>query len=845
MRDYDDDRPQSRNSNELILNPGEYAFLQDKAKGTVQTVVGPDVVTQSGQLRPIQYREGRFTETSLQGAVEQCVVAAKGEYVVLHNPSEDQDGLHHPGVGTANGSVPTLRHGEKIVVPGPCQFALWPEQEAEVVAGHDLRDDQFLIVRVYDQDAAVANWSDAVVEVSETEDEDSTTVATQTAEELGLTLGKLLIIKGVSFYIPPTGVEVAVNDDGEYVRDALTLEMSEYAILVDQSGNKRYERGPQIVFPEPTESFFKDGAGLIKFRPIELTPTQGLHLKVNCDYTDPAWPTESGTTTSRAFTEGEEVFITGATHPIYYPCEEHSIVRYGDNLIHYATAVPAGQGRYVLDKNTGEHRLIQGPDMVLLDPTKDVFLTRALSDNETLLMYPGNTDSLEYNRQLRSFQVGDEAITTSALEASYEDFEDYGHEVKTLGAVTRSAGGPRKKLAGSAALPDQLRRRTSYTEPHSVTLDDNRFKGVPTLRIWTGFAVLLVKADGTRRVEVGPKTVMLDYDETVQALHLSTGKPKTTDKLVTTGYLEVSNNKVSDIITVETEDGVKVQIKVSYRVSFTGDPKQWFNVDNYVKFLCDNARSRLKGAARHHSVRDFYNNTVDIVRDTILGEKIDDEDRDGLLFTENGMHVTEVDLLDVNISDPTIAGMLVEQQQAVVTDEIEIDRANQQLKVTTATQKVEKEKLALAEELRVAKHELELAKFANQVELADLRAADQFQRAEEATKLAGESEKAKQVEWDADIARHEQKQALEIANASAATDEIVKRFKAAEGDLASAINRLGDEELLAKVAEAMGPMRLIGGGSLTDVISGVIGAVGGNNELVNRLNTLVDTQAGS
>ena len=153
--------------------------------------------------------------------------------------------------------------------------------------------------------------------------------------------------------------------------------------------------------------------------------------------------------------------------------------------------------------------------------------------------------------------------------------------------------------------------------------------------------------------------------------------------------------------------------------------------------------------------------------------------------------------------------------------------------------------MALAEELRVAKHELELAKFANQVELADLRAADQFQRAEEATKLAGESEKAKQVEWDADIARHEQKQALEIANASAATDEIVKRFKAAEGDLASAINRLGDEELLAKVAEAMGPMRLIGGGSLTDVISGVIGAVGGNNELVNRLNTLVDTQAGS
>ena len=39
------------------------------------------------------------------------------------------------------------------------------------------------------------------------------------------------------------------------MRDALTLERLEYCILVDQNGKKRYERGPQVVFPEPTEAF--------------------------------------------------------------------------------------------------------------------------------------------------------------------------------------------------------------------------------------------------------------------------------------------------------------------------------------------------------------------------------------------------------------------------------------------------------------------------------------------------------------------------------------------------------------------------------------------------------------
>lgn len=829
QRDYDD--IPRKGSNELILNPGEYAFLQDNTKGNVQTFVGPIVVTQTGQLRPIRFDQEneRFTETTLQSAAVQNVSARKGEYLVLENPTKEDLGLKHPAPANNNTSAPDLRHGEKINVPGPVEFALWPQQMAETIEGHHLRPDQYLLARVYDEAAARVNWDNAIAEV-----DDEETVVNKAADELDLSLGKLLIIKDVSFYIPPTGVEVVADDNGEYVRDALTLEMGEYCILVDASGNKRYEPGPQIVFPAPTETFFKEN-GKIKFRPIELTPTQGLHLKINCDYADNKWVNEDGST-GRTFQEGDEVFITGKTHPIYYPQEEHSIVRYGDNLIHYATAVSAGQARYVMNKSTGEIVTRHGPDMILLNPIHEVFVTRVLSDAESLLMYPGNQDSLEYNRSLRQFQVDrgsdKEVLTSAALSADFAE-ANLGYEA-IKGSLVRSA----KLSAGAPALPDQMRRKTSYTKPHSVTLDD-RFAGAPTLRVWTGFAVLLVKADGTRRVEVGPKVVTLDYDETVQALHLSTGKPKTTDKLLTTGYLEVANNKVSDILTIETSDGVEVSVKLSFRVTFDGEPENWFNVDNYVKFLCDHCRSLLKGEGRKITVRDFYRDPVAFIRDTILGKK-SDAGRKGRPFNENGMLITDLEVLDVTISDPEIGDLLHAQQQEVITNQIAIDRSAQHLEVARAQADNEAETLKLQDEIRQLKQELELKKLADRAAIHEFNAAEALKRINEEAVEASEREHIATLRHAGTLKRQTDMVELELRQKDAETQAVIKRFEAANGELAAAIRHIGDEQLLEKVATAMGPMRLIGGGTLTDALAGILGP---DSPLLNRLGTFSESLA--
>jgi major vault protein len=151
-----------------------------------------------------------------------------------------------------------LDYGNKINVEGPQTFALFPGQYAETLSGHRMRSNQYLIVRVYDEEAAKENWSKATIKL---QSKDNKPNKKEKANAIGvapdLTMGRLLIIEGtrVSFYIPPTGIEVISDENGKYVRDAITLERLEYCILLDEDGNKRYVQGPDVVFSRPTENF--------------------------------------------------------------------------------------------------------------------------------------------------------------------------------------------------------------------------------------------------------------------------------------------------------------------------------------------------------------------------------------------------------------------------------------------------------------------------------------------------------------------------------------------------------------------------------------------------------------
>jgi len=653
-------------SGDLILSQGTYVFVQDGTSGQVDVIAGPNKTTMGDTDKPVLYEEStrRFIPTTPDKAITISPAADEGQYLVLTNPSKDEDGLKHPVKGKQ--SSIDLMIGRKVNVQGPTLFALFPGQVADVVDGHQLKSNEYLLIRVYNEKEAKENLKNAVVKKVE-DVEGEKTVKGELFDQKEIRTGNLLIIKGtdVSFYMPPTGIEV-LEDNGKYTRDAVTLERLEYCILLDQNGGKRYVKGPDVVFPKPTEIFIENKGQRI-FRAIELNENMGIYIKVIADYT------EEGTT----YKAGEELFITGNEQKIYFPRAEHAVIKYGNESIHYATAVPSGEGRYILDKIKGDVGTTKGPKMLLPDPRTEVIVKRVLDDKTVQLWWPNNVEALEYNRKLRI------AASNSSNEYIQEDLSMASRALRNKSTVLASAA--------VGYMDDEMDRKTEYTKPRSIKLD-TKYEGAILLNIWPNYAVQIVNKLGNRRVVEGPQVIMLEYDETLEVLELSTGKPKTDTKLMTTAYLQTKNNVVSDIIEVETKDLIKVNIRISYKVDFEGENKNWFKVSDYVKLLTQHMRSLIRNVAKKQTVEHFNENATDIIRDTILGESKEGT-RKGRTFSENGMKIYDVEVLNVEINDTKIATMLVDNQHNTVEQNLNIIKLGKDLEFAMKVEDITRKKL--------------------------------------------------------------------------------------------------------------------------------------------------------
>lgn len=813
--------------------------------------------------QPVRFddKTKRFIPVDRDNAKQIAKTAPEGWYVVLKNPASNGK---QPQSQQGKLSSSELDVGKKVIIPGPASFCLWPGQMAKILKGHHLRSNQYLLVRVYDEAEARKNWSQAVVKaanpsVEGTDSQDpqdplkdppvALPISLPIAENL--TMGQVLVIKGidVSFYIPPTGVEVipdkdVVDDDGNavLVREAVTLERLEYCLLMDESGNKRYERGPMVVFPKPTEVFVENEDAR-KFEAIELSNTSGIYIKVISAY-------EEG---GKSYKVGDELFITGKEQMIYFPREEHAIIKYDKNEIHYSIAIPAGEARYVLDRNTGIVSLIKGPTVFLPDPRKQVVVRRILDYKTCSLLFPNNYTAFQHNAKLAGTDVDTymsqqgaaivagaaaAAMSCDAPEANFyasaglESADVYGATRSMLreriGSKASSRGLAEK--ASQEAVGNAFQRKTKYQEPRTITLL-TKYGGAVALNIYTCYAMMLVRSDGGRRVVQGPQTVLLEYDETPEILELSTGKPKTTDNLLRTAYLRVSANRISDIVEIETRDFCRFELKISYRMDFEGEPDKWFNVENHVKFLCDHMRSKLKNSARSYNVEEFYGDSTNIIRDIVLGVSDDDDEENdrGFTFEENGMRVYDVEVLKVELKDRDISEMIASTQKETIKSAIRVASQKRELEVTEQLEAL-KQKVKEAEaattakgyELSIADAKLKRAADEKVIEAAALTAAQrakvEFDKANEQAKIQELNRKNRQADIAIEVEDLDKKQSVKIALLEAEVKAVVERAKAIGPDLIAALQAFGDAALTEKVASAMAPLAILGGTSVAEVI---------------------------
>lgn len=788
--------PQQR---DIVLSPNEYVFVQNNTNGSIKTYTGPITITISAQDSLVVFDEKSKKFKTVQNLTEAkslFVLPPENWYAIVKNPTKDGS---HPNVGSASTS-PDLLYGRKVNIRGPVSFALYPGQMAKVVKGHALRTNQYLLARVYEADEANKNQG-KVVDAEGKEIENTVTNCVN---------GQILVIKGtdISFYIPPTGIEVIpINNDANkgYVREAVTLERLEYCILKDEDGNKRYVHGPKVVFPEPTETFVTSPKGGFIFRAIELSKISGIYVKVIAEYAD-----DDGT----IHPVGEELFITGNDQMIYYPRPEHAIINYDNKIMHHAIAIPEGEGRYIMNRITGEIATVKGPAMYLPDPRTEVVVKRKLTTSQCALWYPGNTEALEYNRGL-----DEKSVEKNLKSLSFDSLDNM---------TAYSTASLSSTLANLEAKAN-ISRGTSYTKPRTITID-NKYDGVVSLDIWTGYAVNVVSKNGDRKVVCGPQTVLLDYDQTLEVLQMSTGKPKTTDKVIKTVFLRHENNKISDIITIETKDFVKANIAVSYCVSFDKDyMNKWFAIDNYVKYLCDRERSIIKRMAKNYTIEEFYQNYNNLIRNYAIDEVEEGEkQKPGRFFKENGMFVYDCEVLNIDI-DSDVEELLLNHQNEMIQKSLELSDAERRIAVITKLAEAEKAEQELRSQQVLNKLELQRTETMTKLDMQS--EANRKKEAEQQAIKQAECDMAvivdaihdaelarKQKDSDAEIARQQALADIEKAKQDAYAETVKKVMNSIQPGLIEALTANGNVNLMKTIADGVAPYALANNESSADVV---------------------------
>ena len=799
------EQPQMNRQRDLVLSTNEFCFLQSKTNGAIKTYTGPITMTISAQESLVVFnaKTKKFEETQdFEKAKQLFISAPEGWYVVLKNPATDNS---HPEAAKAVNS-PTLEIGRKINIAGPVSFSLFPGQMTRVIRGHRLRSNQYLLARVYDAEAARKGIGTATIVDTEGKE------VTATPEEYFV--GQMIVIKGteVSFYIPPTGIEVIpIENSNEYVRDAVTLERLEYAILKDEDGEKRYIHGPAVVFPKPTETFVAAPKGGLIFRALELSPISGIYVKVIAAYDEE----KNGETIHHPI--GEELFITGNDQMIYYPRPEHAMIQYDGKYMHHAIAIPEGEGRYILNRLTGEITTVRGPQMYLPDPRTEVVVKRKLTNKECDLMYPGNSEVLIYNSGLTEQAVermAKKGLTGSAVTDALNSVYSTANQESALAIFEANAN---------------ISRGVSYTKPRTITLD-TKYEGVVAVDVWTGYAINVVSKSGDREVVIGPATRLFDYDETVEAITVPYG-----DKEEVTAFLKTENNKVSDIINAQTADFVDVQIKLSYYVDFLKDYKDsWFAVNNYAKYLCDNMRSLIKREIRTYNIKDFYADSTEIIRNIVLDINTDAETEAvdkpfGRLFRTNGMLVNDVDIIGIGV-EKDIAMILEKHQNELIQKSVELADAAARMEVVTALADVKKREAELNNETALYALELEQKRTEEEMhneemirvkkreaKAAEVQAQNDLQGILTAIQSA-EMARIKEKQ-DAEIAHAKELAKIEKAKQEAYAATVKEIMSSIQPDLVAAISASTQAELLKEGMASISPYAIANGESVADTVN--------------------------
>ncbi len=858
-----------------------FLWSLNETSGEILTHIGPTEFTPSANDRIVRANNRGGYEPAPMEA-RPFVIARDGEYVLLENPVqvEQVEGGANGGFIPGGNKEKELRLGTKKIIPGPCAFPLWPGQSAEVRPAHKLGANQYLLVEVVGAVDESAPYFKLVIDSAKLSsvfidaDDDAASEGTHKPESAGkaapLRIGQRIVIQGrhTQLFIPPSGIEVvpALEDDGR------TREDDGLASL------------PQSAVEELARLLAQVGDGLS----ARQFSTLKNELRHRTDLT----------TGERAvmLTALDEAFNDRAQKKGGSKSSDGSSRAAADPYARKAVILGPKNFCYLFDAD-GKPRIVRGPARVFPGP-HDTFMIRgsrrrvydAYELGEHQALYLRIISPITRAQLLARLPAGTAVEDREHFEAGYE-FLVRGLpsvffpfiEAEVLNPLTREphVGNDHDNVVLSAIGIDQksgiyvrdlrtgmvkmVRGETSYlvdprceehvhrhvphdrwnlsighAEPHKVTTAAVSTPWALSVIVPNNEAVLITSRHG-RRVVIGPRTELLEFEEQLTPIKLSKGKSKDGHTTVTTAFLRIQGGRVADNFEIESSDFVRFRVKLALAGSFTGEPERWFHVEDPVKLLADTVRARVREAARQQLATQILQDLPALVRQALFGEQRE------LAFPDNGMLLGNVDVLAVSVADPALAELFGNVQREAVSLQLQDQQARRRVESTRHRDQIDAEEHTLqrtasqrmAETSRAEaqdSHALELHKLGLAADRDDLKqqrkqrleqAVAEFALASQAARGASAAAlrvqsaeaEARAAELTNAAAQSHARVLAEIdqqtAAALASADSV--RLAAIQRELVGALHAAADSEVMKAAANNMNLVALLGGKSPADL----------------------------
>ncbi|KAJ9443045.1 Major vault protein [Diplonema papillatum] len=174
------------------------------------------------------------------------------------------------------------------------------------------------------------------------------------------------------------------------------------------------------------------------------------------------------------------------------------------------------------------------------------------------------------------------------------------------------------------------------------------------------------------KVIFGPDLVMLEPDECFTVLSLSGDTPKV-PHVIKSVQLQLGPDFMTDVITVETSDHARLELKLSYNWKFDVDSntpqeeaKKIFCVPDFVGDACKAIAGRVRGQVAMESFETFHRNSAKIIRAAVFGLDDTKKVRDRFEFPANRLVIVNVDIQSVEPVDQRTRDSLQKSVQLAI-----------------------------------------------------------------------------------------------------------------------------------------------------------------------------------